>query len=219
MTCATHFAQTINFKGCVPLFEDQFFTFNETVTDTSGKKIYITTPVTGDQPCGGLGACEFKLQWNDTTSQWEFLADTGNGDFVDPYLIYYSTTANTSALNPPNIVIGNWVENTAVTNGDCGGNLTTANGTMTGDVRTTVLAVDQNEVSKITVYPNPATEFISIVGIDAVQVLHIISAEGKLISSQKFADKINISNLTSGIYFIEIVTDKTVIKRLKFIKN
>jgi hypothetical protein len=43
------------------------------------KKIYITTPVDGDQSCGGLGTCEFKIQWNNALTRWEFLADEGNG--------------------------------------------------------------------------------------------------------------------------------------------
>jgi hypothetical protein len=38
-------AQTITFKGCIPLFDDQNFVFSKTGTDTSGRNIYMTTPV------------------------------------------------------------------------------------------------------------------------------------------------------------------------------
>ncbi|SEG19410.1 Por secretion system C-terminal sorting domain-containing protein [Halpernia humi] len=213
------FSQTINFKGCIPLFDDQMFTLNQTSTDSFGKKIYVTTPVNGDQPCGGIGTCEFKLQWNDTAGRWEFLADKGNGDFVDPFLIYYSTTQNTSADNPPNASIGTWVENTAVTTGACGGDLTDTNSTFTGDVRTTTLAVNEFDSTKITVYPNPATEYVNISGLSNIKTIKIISIDGKLISILKNSNKINVGKLARGVYFLEIQTDNAVIKRVKFIKK
>ena len=213
------FSQTIDFKGCIPLFEDQLFTFTKSGDDAFGKKIYITTPVTGDQDCSGLGTCEFKLQWNNTSARWEFIADSGNGDFVNPYLIYYSSTGNTSATNPPNISIGNWIENTAVTAGDCGGNLTNANASMTGDIRTTVLAINEFDQTKITIYPNPATEFISLSGLQNIKSIKIISADGKLITIINKTEKIDISKFPPGVYFVEVQTDLSIINRIKFIKK
>lgn len=213
------FSQTIDFKGCIPLFENQTYTFNQTGTDSFGKNIYITTPVTGDQPCGGLGVCEFKLQWNNTASRWEFLADQGNGDFVNPFLIYYSTTANSAGNNPPNVAIGTWVENIADTTGACGGNLTDANATMTGDVRTTTLAVNEFDQTKITIYPNPATEYINITGLHHIKNVKIIAVDGKVISTLVNTGQINISKLVPGVYFLEIKTDQSTINRIKFIKK
>lgn len=219
LSCIFTFSQTINFKGCTPLFENQTYIFNNTTTDSFGKKVYITTPTTGDQDCGGLGTCEFKLQWNNTIGRWEFLADSGNGDFVNPYLIYYSTTQNTSASNPPNAEIGTWVENNAVTMGDCGGNLTAANSTFTGDVRTVTLGNTELEKETITIFPNPATDFITINGITKVNVLRIYNMDGKIISTLRDTNSVNISGLASGVYFLEINTDKTTQKRIKFIKK
>lgn len=216
---ALSLAQTIDFKGCIPLFENQTYTFNKTGDDAFGKKIYLTTPISGDQVCGGLGVCEFKLQWNNALERWEFLADKGDGDFVNPYLIYYSSTGNTTGSNPPDINIGNWKENIADTTGACGGDLINSNATMTGDVRTTTLAINEFERANITIYPNPATEFINITGLQIIKSVKIISSEGKIISTSLNSDKINISKLTSGIYFVEIETDHSTIKRIKFIKK
>ena len=214
------FSQTINFKGCENLFENQTFIFTKSSTnDSFGKKIYVTTPVTGDQPCGGLGTCEFKLQWNNTDQRWDFLADSGNGDFVNPYLIYYSSTGNSTATNPPNIAIGTWIENVSETQGLCGGNLTSTNATMTGDVRTSTLAVDSYGNSKISLYPNPATEFISVVGMKEVKSAKIISAEGRLLLTFRNVDKIDISKLTPGVYLLEIESDQASVQRIKFIKK
>jgi hypothetical protein len=212
-------AQTIDFKGCVPLFENQMYTFTKTGNDAFGKKIYITTPVTGDQECGGLGVCEFKLQWNNTSGRWEFLADRGDGDFVNPYLIYYSSTGNGTGTNPPNITVGTWIENLADTSGACGGNLTNANATLTGDVRTTTLAVNEFDQAKITIYPNPATEIINITGLDNIKNGKIISVDGKIVLTFNSTGKIDISKLSPGVYFVEIQTDRSVINRIKFIKK
>ena len=213
------FGQTIDFKGCIPLFENQTYTFTKSGDDAFGKKIYITSPITGDQDCGGLGTCEFKLQWNNTNSRWEFLADSGNGDFVNPFLVYYNATGNSAATNPPSISVGTWVENSAITNGECAGNLTNANATMTGDVHTTVLAVNEFDQTKITIYPNPATEFITITGLENIKSVSIISAEGKIIPTVINKSTINISKIPAGVYFVEIQTDRSTINRIKFIKK
>ncbi|MEC5156394.1 T9SS type A sorting domain-containing protein [Chryseobacterium sp. MP_3.2] len=213
------FGQTIDFKGCIPLFENQTYTFTKSGDDAFGKKIYITTPITGDQDCGGLGTCEFKLQWNNTNSRWEFLADSGNGDFVNPFLIYYNATGNSAAINPPSISVGTWVENSAVTNGECAGNLTNANATMTGDVHTTVLALNEFDNIKITIYPNPATEYINIIGLENIKSVKIIAADGKIVSKTFDSAKIDISKTPSGVYYVEIQTDLSIIKRVKFIKK
>lgn len=210
------FSQTIEFKGCPPLFEDQNFTFTTTGTDPYNKKIYITTPVDGDQPCGGLGTCEFKIQWNNTAGHWDFLADSGNGDFVDPYLIYYSTGGNSAATNPPNISIGMWMENTAVTGGACGGPLSNTNATMTGDVHSSVLAVRNTETSKVRLSPNPATDFVEITGAAHLKAVKLFAADGKFLLSSSLS-KINISHLPPGVYIVEVETaaEKTVLRLIR----
>lgn len=213
------FAQTIDFKGCINLFENQNYTFTKTAVDASGKKIYITTPVDGEQPCGGLGSCEFKLQWNDTAKRWEFLADSGNGDFVNPYLIYYSSGGNIVASNPPNIETGKWIENIEVTEGACGGNLSDANAVFTGDLQTSTLTANDSHHFKISVYPNPATEFINISGYKTINSIRILSLDGRKISEFKSTGKIDVSKLSKGTYLLEIETDQSVIQHIKIIKN
>jgi hypothetical protein len=147
-------AQTITFKGCLPLFDDQNFVFTQTGTDGTGRNIYITTPADGLQDCGGLGFCEFKIQWSVANNRWEFLADDNDGTFTTTNLIFYNTSASTP--NPPSLALGSWIENTTVTSGGCGGNLTPNNATMTGGVQDTVLGNDQFVLeNSIVVYPNP----------------------------------------------------------------
>lgn len=215
------FAQTITFKGCYNLFENQTYTFTKTGLDANNKGIYVTTPVTGDQDCGGLGTCEFKIQWNNTLTRWEFLADSGNGNFVNPYLIYSNSTGNNAASTPPANNFGTWVENTVVTNGDCGGNLTAANSTMTGDVHSSNLGTSTSELTrtKIQIFPNPVSEIISISGIENAQTFEIYNMTGQLVRTEDFAKKINVSSLSSGTYVIRIKTKESKIHEFKFVKK
>jgi hypothetical protein len=214
------FSQTITFKGCINLFDDQTFTFTKTGVDAYNKNIYITTPVDGNQPCSGLGTCEFKIQWNNALTRWEFLADEGNGTFTSPYLIYYNSTGNSIAANPPANTLGTWVENTSVTTGDCGGNLSATNSTMTGDVHTTTLATSEAlRKMKVQIFPNPVADIIQISGIENAQRIEIYNMTGQLVKSESFDNKINVSKLIPGIYLLRINTKDFQTYEFKFLKK
>ncbi|WP_415329189.1 T9SS type A sorting domain-containing protein [Chryseobacterium sp. MMS23-Vi53] len=217
------FAQTITFNGCHNIFDDQNFVFTKTGVGPNNKNIYVTTPVDG-QPCSGLGTCEFKIQWNNTLTRWEFLADEGNGTFTTPNVVYYNSTGNTAAMNPPAITIGTWVENTAFTStgGGCGGNLTTGNATMTGDVHTTFLGTSDvavNSGAKIQIFPNPVADYITVSGIDNAKSVQVYSISGQMVISETFDKKINVSQLTSGIYILRIHTKDSQSHEFKFVKK
>lgn len=211
-------AQTITFKGCINLFDNQTFTFTKTSVDTYGKNIYITTPVDG-QPCSGLGSCEFKIQWNNTLNRWEFLADDGDGDFLTPNLIYYNATGNSPAANPPSNGFGTWVENTVITSGQCGGNLTAANSTMTGDVHSSTLATTEFTKPKIQIFPNPVSDIISISGLDKMTSVEIFNMNGQLIKTDQLGNKINVSALIPGVYLLRVTAKDSQIHEFKFVKK
>lgn len=213
------FTQTITFNGCHNLFEDQNFTFNKTGVDAFNKNIYMTTPINDQQPCGGLGNCEFKIQWNNALTRWEFLGDEGNGTFTAPYLIYYNSTGNNTLPIPPGNNAGTWIENTAVTNGDCSGNLTPINSTMTGDVQGPALGIQEVSKSKIQIFPNPVSDFIQISGIKDGQIMQIYNIDGRLIKSEIFNSKVDVSQLTPGIYVLKTTTRKLQSYEFKFVKK
>lgn len=213
------FGQTITFKGCYNLFEDQVYTFNKTGVDGNNKNIYITTPVTGDQNCGGLGTCELKIQWNNSLSRWELLADEGSGTFTNPFIIFHNSTGNNNASNPPANDFGTWVENTAVTSGACGGNLTSSNSTMTGDVHTSFLNVLDTKSSKIQIFPNPVSDFISISGLEFPETIEIYNTAGQIVKSQMFKERADVSSLSTGTYILKVKTKDSAIHEFKFIKK
>ncbi len=198
-------AQTITFKGCLALFDNQNYVFNQTGTDGTGRNMYTTTPVDG-QACGGLGTCEFKLQWNNTSSRWEFLADEGSGTFTSPYLIYSNASASTP--KPPSLFLGTWLENNAITAGSCGGSLTTGNATLSGDVQDTTLSNNEFSINRgIVVYPNPSNDFLNIKSSSVINEITIWSIQGQKVLGFGNVNTIDVSGLQSGIYITRIQTE------------
>ncbi|MDR2009342.1 MAG: T9SS type A sorting domain-containing protein [Bacteroidales bacterium] len=74
--------------------------------------------------------------------------------------------------------------------------------------------VENTNVAKIEVYPNPAKEQLKISIADNLKIItvEISDVQGQLLNTIKLNnDKtiVNISSLPAGIYFVKIVTDKT----------
>jgi len=208
----------ITFNGCHPLFEDQDYIFNQVSTDATGRNIFSTIPIDGIQTCGGIGTCEFMMSWNDTSNQWEFVADDGDGDFLTPFLVFFNTSP--SSPNPPSLNLGTWVENTVITNGDCGGNLSPSNAIITGDVQDEItLGISELDFKKqISVYPKPVNTTINIHTNLHLKQIKVYDLNGKMILTRnKNFKKINVSNLKRGFYLLEInyngftITEKIII--------
>ncbi len=74
----------------------------------------------------------------------------------------------------------------------------------------------ENQTNTFLVYPNPAKDIIQITG-DG-KLIRIRDANGKLIREIAFSNLVNIQNLSSGIYTLEIETETKIVKFLKFSK-
>lgn len=210
-------AQTITFKGCIPLFDDQEYVFTQTGTDGTGRNIFITTPIDGAQECGGLGTCEFKLQWSTLESRWEFLADDGNGAFTTTNLIYFNSSASTP--NPPGLALGNWIENITDTSNECAGNLTSNNATMTGEVQSTILSNNQFVLeNSLILYPNPTSNSLKIDYKNEINNVTIWNVKGQRVLSFGKTNMLDVSTLESGTYFARIQTQDGL-KVSSFIKK
>ena len=80
-----------------------------------------------------------------------------------------------------------------------------------------------SEVNKTTiqVYPNPVVDFLSINTKERIKVVTITDITGKLISNVKFnskENKVDFSDLASGVYIVKIETEKGI-KSFKVIKK
>ena len=218
LSCCVGMYAQITFNACHPLLEDQNYTVNNVGTDSTGRNIFETTPLTGDQPCSGVGVCELRFAWNDTASQWEIIADDGNGDFSGTFLLYSNIEA--SSPNPPSLDLGVWVENTAVTSNNCGGDLTNMNAVLTGDVQNTLSTAQFGLGSLAVLYPNPMSDKLNVdmgAVLDGEAKFTIYSLSGvKVRSFSTSADRIlDVSDMASGMYFVKLqVNDKTYTQKL-----
>ncbi|KAF5040797.1 hypothetical protein DSECCO2_529700 [anaerobic digester metagenome] len=71
----------------------------------------------------------------------------------------------------------------------------------------------------IRIFPNPASEEINIYGIAVPALVSVYDVSGKLLISQEIADPIvNIGTLQSGLYFLEVLTEKGAVVR-RFVKE
>ncbi len=74
--------------------------------------------------------------------------------------------------------------------------------------------------SDFTIYPNPVKDIVTISiaskAVTVINTINLYSVTGKLIKEiQLPKNQIDLSNLKSGIYFIEIISDKQkVVKKL-----
>ena len=70
------------------------------------------------------------------------------------------------------------------------------------------VGISDNNESRTTVYPNPATDVLNVLSENVIRQVEIYNVEGQLV---KFSDgnveNIAISNLTEGLYFVKVITD------------
>lgn len=74
--------------------------------------------------------------------------------------------------------------------------------------------------SKLTVYPNPSSDYIRIntINNERVENIQVFDINGKLVISNSNSSEINISHLNAGTYFAKIKIDGKLINK-KIIKN
>jgi len=91
--------------------------------------------------------------------------------------------------------------------------------TLTGEC--SVLSVNDTLKDQIILYPNPTTGIINLQTKEKISSVSVYNSAGQKVSFNslnKENTSIDISNLSSGVYFVEITNDKTV-KRHKVIKK
>jgi len=85
------------------------------------------------------------------------------------------------------------------------------------------------KVSTFNVFPNPATEFINIsfeLESESQVVLEVVDVIGRTVSAEDlgsreanpYSERINVNNLPSGLYLINIKTDSAVVSRKFFVQ-
>jgi hypothetical protein len=79
--------------------------------------------------------------------------------------------------------------------------------------------IDENETLKVSVFPNPANDFITINTEEVIEKITILDVSGKTVFSQEkgLNKRVNIQHLPSGVYFLTVESSNSV-GTTKFIK-
>ena len=77
---------------------------------------------------------------------------------------------------------------------------------------------NQKSSSKVTVYPNPASDFINIAVDTKVQKVELINMNGSVVYAQENNSPISLASFAQGVYFVKIYTDEST-DVVRFIKK
>jgi hypothetical protein len=95
--------------------------------------------------------------------------------------------------------------------------VTDANGCQHQDsVYVGIVGMNEASIQPISIFPNPAKDVINIRGIEGEEI-NLFDANGKLVKRMPFTTTISTSELTNGLYYLEITKLDTLV-RLKFCK-
>jgi len=77
----------------------------------------------------------------------------------------------------------------------------------------------QNNITLVKVYPNPVAEILHINTDKNFQEYEILDGTGRLISKEKFSKTISVTHLSSGNYYIKLISKQKDFTLVKFIKK
>jgi photosystem II stability/assembly factor-like uncharacterized protein len=69
------------------------------------------------------------------------------------------------------------------------------------------LDLEENTTNTVSIYPNPATDFLTIDTKEAIETIEIYSNLGQLVKTET-ATNFSIADLNSGVYFVHVTTEK-----------
>ncbi len=77
------------------------------------------------------------------------------------------------------------------------------------------LRIDDEELSKVSVYPNPTGGRVHISGLNSETNVNVYSVEGKLLKHYNTVSNYIDLELPSGLYLLKLISDKrSIIKKI-----
>jgi len=135
---------------------------------------------------------------NQTDAVYQWINCDGNTPIVNAVSQSFTATQN-----------GNFAVIVSV--GDCS--------VSSGCTAITTLAVENHNIETLVIYPNPVTSYLNIQTRKAITSVKITDISGRKIVKKIYSpNEIDVSDLSAGIYIIEIQTPDGVFRK-KFIKN
>jgi hypothetical protein len=69
------------------------------------------------------------------------------------------------------------------------------------------LNLEENTTNTVSIYPNPATDFLTIDTKETIETIKIYSNLGQLVKTETTTN-FSIADLNSGVYFVHVTTEK-----------
>jgi len=85
------------------------------------------------------------------------------------------------------------------------------------ELKVAAVGIDEKATSSVMIYPNPAQDFITIQTSNIVNAVKITDFSGKVLYKGT-GTNLDIRNLSNGIYFVRVTTDKGT-SNAKFVKK
>ena len=198
-----------------------FITFNGTTVE--GNEMTFTTLPQGSEPCDvPTGLHSTNVENEAITIAWDANAD------VNSWNIQYrpeggslsSATSNTNTYTITGLTGHTNYEIQVQAN--CGdGNVSDWSSTIT--VQTTNVGIENWLENSVSLYPNPAKEYVDI-RVDGdlnVKTMEVFDVYGKLINTVIVTEnptRINVSGLANGMYFVRVTTEEGMVTKT-FVKK
>ena len=165
------------------------------LVNSSGTVLYYGGPYTDTTTAPAVKSFTFPLANNNCYS---FRIHDSYGDGIAPG--YYKLTTNSGVVMVNQTAFNSTYDAYAFSLG-------------------TLLAVEDAKKVNLEIYPNPASDILNITKVSSSANYNIYNASGQLVTKGNiYNNKVNVSKLPKGIYFIE-VQEKGQSSKVKFIKK
>lgn len=82
-----------------------------------------------------------------------------------------------------------------------------------------VLSVSEQNKSRISIYPNPFSDILNISDIEGVKSISVSDITGRIVKTFKASAALPLSDLTTGLYIVNLNMEDGTMNSIKVIKN
>lgn len=81
------------------------------------------------------------------------------------------------------------------------------------------LSIEEFQLNQVNVYPNPTTNYLIIDSEFEINRMEIYTLQGQKVASHNNQNKINVSSLSNGMYFLKVTNNSNRRQSIRFIKK
>jgi hypothetical protein len=157
----------------------------------------------------------FAVNFSMNVTNGSLIAEIGGVEITTGDVIEYGSTIDFTVTPDAGYKVESWVVNGSVVSGNTTNQLQITATSATNVVVNlgTVLSASFGDKVNFSVYPNPTVDFLNIDGVEIVNV-KIYNTNGQLVK-QSTNNKIDVSTLSKGTYFVEVNGAKAYLLRSK----